>query len=535
MSDKERKLLIEPLELTALAAVLILLHLSSLYSYLFFHSLVEILRIAVIFAVFVLAWHSRRWSQNSYLTFVGISYLFIGSLELLHTLAYKGMGVFQGYDANLPTQLWIAFRYLESISLIVAAFFIDRRMRPVAVFCGYSLITTALAIGIFRGAFPDCFVEGEGLTTFKIGSEYAISGLFLVSIFLLMRKSRSFERGILSLLVLSLVAAVGAEIAFTQYVSVYGPANEFGHYLLLLSTYCVYRAVLVTGIVNPFSLLFRGLKLKEEELEARVADRTAALAQSEERFRVLVEQAPEAIVVFDFDLNRIVDVNANAEKLFGCGRIDLLKHGPQHFYPPTQPDQRPVMETFREHCMQALAGQTVVFERQIRNAGGKDLVCEVRLNRLPSADKKILRSSFIDITERARAERELRESEEKFSAAFQATPDAIAITRFSDGIILEVNEGYSQLLGYSRDEFDWKNHRRTFYLGRSDGPRDLHRQSGEIRPSHQLRDEAPAQRRRNGDRHRLRSNNRAPGREMRSLGHPRYDRTQEDRGGIGAH
>ncbi|MHB8793548.1 MAG: PAS domain-containing sensor histidine kinase [Thermoleophilia bacterium] len=46
----------------------------------------------------------------------------------------------------------------------------------------------------------------------------------------------------------------------------------------------------------------------------------------------------------------------------------------------------------------------------------------------------------------------MRESEQKFALAFHATPNLMAITRISDGRILEVNEGYSRLLGYSRDE-----------------------------------------------------------------------------------
>ncbi len=408
MSDKAEKLTMKPSELVMLGVIALMLHLSSLYSYLLFHSVVEILRVVVLFGVFVLAWHSRRWSQNSFLTFVGISCVFVGSLELLHALAYKGMGVFEGYDANLATQLWVAFRYLESISLLVAALLIDRRFSPAVVFGSYSLVTTAIAIAIFSGVFPDCFVEGKGLTTFKIASEYVISGLLLASILLLVRNRRSFDREVLTLLVLSLAASAGAEIAFTQYVSVYGPANELGHYLLLLSAYFVYRAVLVTGLVKPFSLLLRNLKQQEEELEIRVADRTTALAHSEERFRVLVEQAPEAIIVIDVELDRIVDANANAEKLFGCGRDELRKHGPQDFYPPGQPDERPVSEAFRDHLKQALAGKTIVFERAIHSAEGKDVLCEVRLSRLPSADRQVIRASFIDISERKRAEEELR-------------------------------------------------------------------------------------------------------------------------------
>ena len=58
----------------------------------------------------------------------------------------------------------------------------------------------------------------------------------------------------------------------------------------------------------------------------------------------------------------------------------------------------------------------------------------------------------VDITERKRAEEGARLSREKFTAAFNASPDLMAITGVSDGKILEVNESYSRMLGYSRDE-----------------------------------------------------------------------------------
>ncbi|OIR04975.1 phytochrome-like protein cph1 [mine drainage metagenome] len=58
----------------------------------------------------------------------------------------------------------------------------------------------------------------------------------------------------------------------------------------------------------------------------------------------------------------------------------------------------------------------------------------------------------LDITERKNADLQLRESEERFSAAFHGSPNLISITRLKDGMIIEVNEGYTQLLGYSRAE-----------------------------------------------------------------------------------
>lgn len=60
--------------------------------------------------------------------------------------------------------------------------------------------------------------------------------------------------------------------------------------------------------------------------------------------------------------------------------------------------------------------------------------------------------TVLDISQRKEAEIKLRESEEKFRVAFTTTPDAIALTRVSDGSYVDVNEGFLSLTGYSREE-----------------------------------------------------------------------------------
>ena len=103
------------------------LYLTSLYNYLLFHSLAEIFSIVIAFSIFVLAWNYRNIIDNNYLIFLGIAYLFVGFIDIIHTLAYAGMGVFRGFGANLPTQLWIIARSLESISLLLACFMLTIR------------------------------------------------------------------------------------------------------------------------------------------------------------------------------------------------------------------------------------------------------------------------------------------------------------------------------------------------------------------------------------------------------------------------
>lgn len=75
---------------------------ASRHHYLLFHSIVEIASIVVAFGIFLIAWNTRRSLDNNYVLFIGIAYLFIAVIDLVHTLAYRGMGVLQGYTSNLP-------------------------------------------------------------------------------------------------------------------------------------------------------------------------------------------------------------------------------------------------------------------------------------------------------------------------------------------------------------------------------------------------------------------------------------------------
>ncbi len=285
------------------------LYLTSLYSYLLFHSLSEIFSIVVACGIFMIAWNSRQFLDNNYLLFIGIAYLFVGGLDLLHTLTYKGMGVFPAHGANLPTQLWIAARYIESFSLLIAPLVLGRKLRSSFVLMGYFLVVVMLLASIFHWRiFPDCFVEGVGLTPFKKWSEYIICLILICSIALLVRKQEEFDKVVLKLLVASIFLTIAAELAFTFYISVYGLSNLFGHFCKIISFYLIYKAIIETGLTKPYDLLFRDLKQSEEalrgkeaalreshfELERRVEERTADLMKANEQLKQEIEERKKA-------------------------------------------------------------------------------------------------------------------------------------------------------------------------------------------------------------------------------------------------
>jgi putative nucleotidyltransferase with HDIG domain len=273
-----------------LVSVLILsaVSLSSIYSYLLFHSLAELFSIVIACCIFILTWNSRPFLTNNYLLFIGLSSLFIGLFDLLHMLAYKGMGVFPGNSPNLPTQLWIAGRYLQTAVMLLAPFLFRIRLSSRFTIVILSVISTSLILCIFVfDVFPICYVEGAGLTPFKIGSEYLLITALAVSVLLLIKIKDTFEPPVFHLLVGSSVLFAIAELAFTSYLGVYDTANLLGHLIRIVSFYLLYKAIVVTGIVSPFELIFRELRQSKQKieqyntgLELQVAERTKELTRS---------------------------------------------------------------------------------------------------------------------------------------------------------------------------------------------------------------------------------------------------------------
>ena len=125
-----------------------------------------------------------------------------------------------------------------------------------------------------------------------------------------------------------------------------------------------------------------------------------ALRENEERYRALVENAPEAIIVFDVDTNIFTDANEIACELFNLTRARLLTLGPAAISPDMQPDGTKSFGVRRGYVDRALNGEHPIFEWMHQDSRGKPLPCEVRFSRLPSDDQRLIRVSVTDITER---------------------------------------------------------------------------------------------------------------------------------------
>ncbi|MFW5824757.1 MAG: EAL domain-containing protein [Marinobacter sp.] len=439
LATEKRSSLIAVPQLVGILLVVALLHQVASEQFLLFHTLVEMLRIVVLCGLFALAWHTREWSGNQFLKVVGIAAIFIAGFELFHTLSYRGIGSFGVDDGNLPTQLWIAFRYLEAVAFLLAALLIARPVRAAWLVGLFGALSAALILLLVSGLFPDSHVDSQGLTPFKIASEYCIALSFLLAMVLLYRQRARFEPRVHWLIQASLVCNTLSSLAFTQYVSVYGFANEVGHYFLFLSAYLVYRGVLVTALVAPYQLMFRDLKHHQEHLADLVAERTDQLQRSELLNRNFIEHSPAATVLTNPE-GKITLTNPAFDSLTGKAGAEITG---KSVFEVASPELAAAVD--RGNQAARLAGKAITTTEALRLHGEPRLFDAVHFP-LFDQDGQLTGIGAIgtEVTEHRRLQA-------NYELMVNASMDALLLID-TEGNFVQVNQAAVELTGYREDE-----------------------------------------------------------------------------------
>jgi PAS domain S-box-containing protein len=228
-----------------------------------------------------------------------------------------------------------------------------------------------------------------------------------------------------------------------------------------------HQRVLEQGLVSDCPLVLRHLSgaLTSVEYNATVyrdgsgklqavfaAGRNPAEAQEARRqvARLAVIAAASQDAAFSRDLEgTITSWTPAAEMLYGYTAAEAIGRDGSILIPPGRGGET------QEFIARMLRGDGGFgFETQRVCKDGTLLDVALMLAPIRDAAGDITELSIIahDVSRRVRAERELRASEEKFSAAFHSCPDLMDISRLDDGTLLEVNEGFTAMLGFTRAE-----------------------------------------------------------------------------------
>ena len=176
-------------------------------------------------------------------------------------------------------------------------------------------------------------------------------------------------------------------------------------------------------------------------------ERAEALRASEERFASLFRLIPDIMMLVRYDNSEIVEVNQHFTHAFGWNASDILGRPIHELNLWVHASQR---DQLRQQA--PLSREPVIQEVQLRTRGGDILDGVLSSQYIELQVERLVLCTFLDTSERKRAENALRASEEKFAKAFMHTPDAVAITDRASGRFIEVNPSFEQQFGWRSAE-----------------------------------------------------------------------------------
>jgi len=411
-------------------------------SFLLFHTAAELFTVIVAAAMLVVMWHAYDYARNHLLLVLAAGLFWLGVADLIHTLSYKGMGVIPDVDdANLPTQLWIGARWLQALLLFSVPSLIDRPVSKEGVFAAFGLIVALLVALISLGWFPDAYIEGTGLTTFKIVSEYSIILVLIASLWRVLCNRNRVSSSVFLALSCLMVFTIGSEFMFTVYVGVFDESNVVGHLFKFWAFWAVYVAI----VQNPLREIFRSISAQQATAER--------LRESEERFRTLVSNLPGVSYRCAFDRDWTMEfISDRVEEVTGYPAAGFVGNRDRSFASVIHPEDVALVEGAVTAGVEASRPFSIEY-RVVRADGAVRWVSERgQPVRNAAGDLRCLDGVIEDITERKRADRRLQQA----ASVFEHCSEGILITD-TEARIIEVNQAFTQLTGYPREEVLGRN------------------------------------------------------------------------------
>jgi len=197
------------------------------------------------------------------------------------------------------------------------------------------------------------------------------------------------------------------------------------------------------ALFKKITTLNDSLQQSNQKLEQRVKERTAELQESEQRFRMLFDEAPDAIFTFTLD-DHIIDTNAAASRMLG------YKY--EEFQTMTVADlQAPEIRNKEGSVIRNELTRGKFFEGLDIHKNGTPVPIEVHNHKMNINGQDIVLSMVRDISKRKQAEDALKKSEAKLRAIFEANPDPVAVYDVK-GYSLYLNPAFTEIFGWTLNE-----------------------------------------------------------------------------------
>tara|TARA_Y100001949_G_scaffold176484_1_gene189824 strand:+ start:3308 stop:5410 length:2103 start_codon:yes stop_codon:yes gene_type:complete len=296
------------------------------------HITVETFSIVVAGLVFAVAWHSQQPVPLSN-PLLACAFLAIALLDLAHMLSYRGMPVWvTPASAEKAIAFWLVSRVLLAFTLLAVACRLCHRSialpRVLLLSSSLGLVVLVVYLQLFQPQlWPRTFIDGEGLTRFKVQMEWLIISLFALAAWVFWRAREVAGRDYIEGMLAATLVSILAELCFTAYTSVNSFYSLLGHLYKIVSYGFIYQVVFVSSVRAPYERL--AVEMNERIAAQQRADYMAHfdsltglpnLSQLEERTRQAMASALKlkgAVAVLYVDLDHFKMVNDSFGRTFG--------------------------------------------------------------------------------------------------------------------------------------------------------------------------------------------------------------------------
>lgn len=211
----------------------------------------------------------------------------------------------------------------------------------------------------------------------------------------------------------------------------------------------IYLTISATPLYNEQGKIKSGLLVFRDITTQKKAAQT--IADSELKYRTLVENAFDGIVFVNAKTGKVLSCNQKLLDLFRCTKEEFVNTGSIDFSPKYQPNGRLSTEWARANREVTRKKGKQQVEWVFQRKDGTTFETETSLFPLKLGETEYLIGVIKDISIRKAKERQLKISERRFRSIFEHTPLGMVIENI-DGQIIEVNQAFCQMIGYSKAE-----------------------------------------------------------------------------------
>jgi len=390
------------------------------------HTFMEVFSVVISMLVFAIIFFTSSVERANNTLILACAFFIVGFLDFAHTLSYPGMPEFiTPASTNKTLFFWLAARYVAAFALLLVAMDVCRKSSK----NHYSLFAASVVIilvvywlGLFQlDLMPVTFIEGKGLTPFKVGAEYGVVAILSVSAVLFYLKAKRSNRSDLISIYAACVITIISELCFTLYTS-------FSSLFILLGH--IYKIVAYIYIVHAFFILV-------------VREPYEKIRSSEKYNRDLFESSSIGLALTKKD-GTIVDINRAYANIIGrtveqTKSLTYWEITPAD-YLDKQKEQLASLENY---------GVYGPYEKEYLHIDGHRVPVRLSGKYIERDGEQYIWSSVEDISHEVAAEQARQESEENFRQLAEYVREIFWLSDVEKNTMIYVSPAYEKVWGRS--------------------------------------------------------------------------------------